>query len=375
MAKIPSPKQSPPCLDAAAVLDWYDANARVLPWRTKPADRARGVKPDAYRVWLSEVMLQQTTVATVGKFFARFTALWPTVEDLANAPLEAVLVEWAGLGYYARARNLHACARDVMARFGGRFPTASADLLTLPGIGPYTAAAIAAIADDERVAVVDGNVDRVLARFLAIEVPVREAKEIIRQSVQQAVPARAGDFAQALMDLGATICAPRAALCMLCPLHPSCAGAKADPLRFPVKAEKPDRPTRYGHAFVILDGDGDVLLQKRADKGLLAQMTETPGSVWGAARAAPQFPQTGDWRHRGQIVHVFTHFRLELEVWSATAANPAGFSKGWWADPRELRAEALPTVFRKVLAAGLERDNPSPGLRSARPTSPRRGEE
>lgn len=355
MAKIPQPKQPLVPLDSTAVLAWYDAHARTLPWRTSPADRARGVRPDPYRVWLSEIMLQQTTVATVGKYFARFTMLWPSVADLAAAPLEAVLVEWAGLGYYARARNLHACAQEVMAHFGGTFPSTSTELLTLPGIGPYTAAAIAAIADDEPIAVVDGNVDRVLARYLALDVPVREAKDLIRQTVQGSVPPRAGDFAQALMDLGATICAPRAALCMLCPLQPGCAGARMDPLLFPVKVEKAERPTRYGHAFVILDRDGDVLLQKRADKGLLAQMTETPGSAWIAAPSEPKFPQAGDWRHRGQIVHVFTHFRLELEVWSVAATDPAGFSEGWWADPRELRAEALPTVFRKVLAAaGLD---------------------
>ena len=353
MAKIPPPKQPAPPLDAPAVLAWYDAHARSLPWRISPADRQCGVRPDPYRVWLSEIMLQQTTVATVGKYFARFTALWPTVADLATAPLEAVLVEWAGLGYYARARNLHACAREVVSRFGGQFPVASTALLSLPGIGPYTAAAIAAIADDEPIAVVDGNVDRVLARYLALAVPVRETKDVIRHTVQQSVPKRAGDFAQALMDLGATICAPRAALCMLCPLQPGCAGAKTDPLHFPVKAEKPERPTRYGHAFVILDRDGDVLLQKRADKGLLAQMTETPGSAWVGAPVAPKFPQAGHWQHRGQIVHVFTHFRLELEVWALATADPAGFSDGWWADPRELDAEALPTVFRKVLAAGL----------------------
>ncbi|HVX79994.1 MAG TPA: A/G-specific adenine glycosylase, partial [Devosiaceae bacterium] len=212
-------------LNAAAVLAWYDRHARELPWRIGPADRARGIRPDPYRIWLSEVMLQQTTVATVRGYFARFLDRWPTVEALASAPLDAVLVEWAGLGYYARARNLHACARAVVERHGGRFPTRSAELLALPGLGPYTAAAIAAIAGDEPVAVIDGNVERVLARYLALEQPVRAAKSEIRSAVQAAVPARAGDFAQALMDLGATICAPRQALCMLCPLQPDCRGA------------------------------------------------------------------------------------------------------------------------------------------------------
>src|SRR5690606_15183242 len=196
-------RQHPPApIDADAVLAWYDRHARTLPWRVGPADRAAGIRPDPYRVWLSEIMLQQTTVAAVAKYYARFTANWPTVENLAAAPLEAVLVEWAGLGYYARARNLHACARVVVERFGGSFPREASALSTLPGIGPYTSAAIAAIAGDARVAVVDGNVDRVVARYLALDRPVRAAKDVIRGAVQAAVPARAGDFAQALMDLG-----------------------------------------------------------------------------------------------------------------------------------------------------------------------------
>ncbi|MDC9823653.1 A/G-specific adenine glycosylase [Devosia sp. ZB163] len=354
MSKAAAP-QNPTPIDADAVLAWYDRHARTLLWRVSPADRARGVPPDPYRVWLSEVMLQQTTVAAVGRYYARFLSLWPTVADLAAAPLEALLVEWAGLGYYARARNLHACAMAVVERFGGRFPTSSAELLTLPGVGPYTAAAIAAITADERIAVVDGNVDRVVARYIALDVPVRDEKDLVRATVQTAVPARAGDFAQALMDLGATICAPRNAACILCPLEPACLGAKADPLRFPVKPEKADRPTRYGHAFVMRDTDGDVYLQTRADTGLLAKMTETPVSDWTPDRRPVAPPVPSDWRHRGQVVHVFTHFRLELEVWSAHVADTAQLSAGWWADPRELDNEALPSVFRKVLVtAGVE---------------------
>jgi A/G-specific adenine glycosylase len=333
------------------VLSWYDRNARDLPWRTGPAERARGVRPDPYRVWLSEVMLQQTTVRAVRDYFARFTARWPTVADLAAAPLEAVLVEWAGLGYYARARNLHACAQAVAARYGGRFPTDSATLLTLPGIGPYTAAAIAAIAADERVAVVDGNVERVMARHLALDVPVRAAKEVVRAAVQAAVPARAGDFAQSLMDLGATICAPRAALCMICPLRPGCAAARTDPLVYPVKAAKPERPTRHGHAFVITDAGGDVYLVTRPDAGVLAKMTGTPVSQWTSEPRPAEFPLAAEWRRAGGVVHVFTHFRLELQVWAARVPDPAALSEGWWADPQELGAEALPSLFRKVLAA------------------------
>jgi A/G-specific adenine glycosylase len=342
-------------LDASAVLAWYDRHARDLPWRVSPADRAAGLRPDPYRVWLSEIMLQQTTVAAVREYFLRFTALWPTVRDLAAAPLDSVLREWAGLGYYARARNLHACAEAVVERHGGVFPASSLELLTLPGVGPYTAAAIAAISFDERVAVVDGNVDRVLARYLALDVPVREAKDLIRSTVQGAVPSRAGDFAQALMDLGATICAPRAVSCLVCPLQPGCAGTRLDPLAYPIKAEKPVRPTRYGHAFVMRDASGDVYLRSRPATGLLAKMTETPVSDWTSTKSDPAFPSPADWIHHGQIVHVFTHFRLELEVWSATITDTSVLSEGWWSDPRTLSKEALPTVFVKALAAaGLE---------------------
>jgi A/G-specific adenine glycosylase len=339
-------------IDAQAVLRWYAAHARDLPWRVSPGDRARGIRPDPYRVWLSEIMLQQTTVGTVRDYYLRFVSLWPTVADLAAAPLDAVLKQWAGLGYYARARNLHACAVAVVERHSGRFPEASAKLLTLPGIGPYTAAAIAAIAFDERVPVIDGNVDRVVARYLALQTPVKETKEDIRGALAPAVPREAGDFAQALMDLGATICAPRTTLCMLCPLQPGCAGTRLDPLNYPVKVEKAVRPTRYGHAFVMRDTAGDIYLQTRADTGLLAKMTETPTSEWTTSRAKPCFPIAADWSRAGQVVHVFTHFRLELDVWTATV-DPSPFSAGWWASPATLPSEALPTVFRKVLAAAI----------------------
>lgn len=345
-------QQKPTPIDAAAVLAWYDAHARDLPWRVGPADRQRGIKPDSYRVWLSEIMLQQTTVATVRDYYRRFLDAWPTVADLAAAPLDAVLKQWAGLGYYARARNLHACAEAVMAEHGGQFPATSAQLLTLPGIGPYTAAAIAAIASDEPVPVIDGNVDRVMARYLAIEVPVREAKAEIASALAAAVPARAGDFAQALMDLGATICAPKAALCMLCPLQQGCVATRLDPLHFPVKAAKPVRPTRYGHAFVMRDAAGDVFLRTRPPTGLLAKMTETPTSEWTGEPGPPTFPLAADWQQAGQVIHVFTHFRLELTVWTAPV-DPAGLEDGWWTAPADLGGEALPTLFRKVLAATL----------------------
>jgi A/G-specific adenine glycosylase len=345
---------APHPIDAAAILAWYDDHARDLPWRVSPADRARGVKPDPYRIWLSEVMLQQTTVAAVKTYFLRFTSLWPSVHDLAAAPLDAVLREWAGLGYYARARNLHACAIAVVKEHGGVFPTTAAGLLSLPGIGAYTSAAIAAICYDEKVAVLDGNLDRVLARYYALPVPVREAKDELRAALQASVPARAGDFAQAMMDLGATICAPRSALCMLCPLQSDCRAARdGTPLLYPIKPEKAEKPVRKGHAFVMTDADGDVYLRTRPDKGLLAKMTEVPTSDWTSELGEPDYPLAAEWRHRGQVVHVFTHFRLELEVWSASVA-PDGLDTGWWSAPHALGGEALPTLFRKVLAqAGL----------------------
>ncbi len=344
------PLSSPHIIDAAAVFGWYDTHARDLPWRVSPADRKSGVKPDPYRVWLSEVMLQQTTVAAVKAYFLRFTSLWPTVEDLAAAPLDSVLREWAGLGYYARARNLHACAEAVVRDHGGVFPRTSLGLQSLPGIGAYTSAAIAAICFDEPVAVLDGNLDRVLARYYALPVPVREAKEQLRAALQIAVPERAGDFAQAMMDLGATICAPRNASCLICPIQPRCVAARqGNPLAYPIKPEKAERPVRRGHAYVMQDAAGDVYLQSRPGKGLLGGMTEVPGSDWGAESGEPAYPAVAEWRHRGQVVHVFTHFRLELEVWSAVV-SPDRFDNGWWAEPGALKGEALPTLFRKVLA-------------------------
>ena len=345
----------PAPIDAPAVLAWYDRHARDLPWRVPPADRARGLKPDPYRVWLSEVMLQQTTVAAVKNFFRRFTELWPTVFDLAAAPLDSVLREWAGLGYYARARNLHACAQAVVNEHGGNFPQTSAGLQALPGVGAYTSAAISAICFDERIAVLDGNLDRVLARYYALPVPVREAKDELRAALQASVPDRAGDYAQAMMDLGATICAPRMAACMLCPIQSGCVATKTgEPTQYPIKPEKAERPNRKGHAYVMLDGDGDVYLRSRPAKGLLGGMTEVPGSDWAAILPATDYPAEGNWKHRGQVVHIFTHFRLELEVWSATVSAD-GLDGGWWSEPRALKGEALPTLFRKVLAeAGLE---------------------
>lgn len=338
-------------LDAIALLNWYDIHARTLPWRVMPEDRAQGVRPDSYAVWLSEIMLQQTTVQVVGDYFKKFLEIWPSVQDLAEAPLDDVLVQWAGLGYYARARNLHACAVEVLRTHNGTFPMSAAELLTLPGIGPYTAAAIAAICHDERVAVVDGNVDRVMARFLALPVPVRDAKPTIKSEVQRAVPERAGDFAQAMMDLGASLCAPRAAACVSCPLQPNCSGAAGgNPTQFPIKLAKPERPVRYGHAFVMINDQGAVWLQKRPEKGLLAKMTEVPGSDWSGEKQTAEFPKAGNWAAATPVTHVFTHFRLELNVWVLRGSDIAPGGKGWWASPKDTENAALPSLFKKVLA-------------------------
>lgn len=354
MAHSAPAQHSPaPMLDADAVLAWYDRHARILPWRVSPEGRARGERPDPYRIWLSEVMLQQTTIAAVGRYFAAFTTLWPTVADLAAAPLDDVLVQWAGLGYYARARNLHACAIAVVERHGGVFPTSAAALRDLPGIGDYTSAAIAAICHDERVAVVDGNVDRVVARYLALEKPVREEKPLVRATVQQAVPIRAGDFAQAMMDLGATICAPRRANCLVCPLQSGCAGTRSgNPLAFPVPPVKAEKPERFGTAFVIRHPDGKVFVRQRGPKGLLAKMTEVPGTDWGDAETPAVFPFSGNWQQAGEVRHTFTHFHLTLTVWTILKDHP--LDEGWWADEQRLGDEALPSLFRKVLGkAGI----------------------
>lgn len=337
-----------------ALLVWYDENARTLPWRIFPSDRSDGIVPDPYRVWLSEVMLQQTTVPAVRDYFLRFLSRWPSVADLAAAKEGQVMAEWAGLGYYARARNLHACAKKVSGEMDGVFPKSAAQLQSLPGIGPYTAAAIAAICYDEQVGVLDGNVERVLARFFALSQPVRDLKPELREALTQTVPQRAGDYAQALMDLGATICAPRAALCDRCPLLPGCRAAKADPLAFPVKPEKKPRPSRFGHVFVMRDVNGLVKTGTRPPRGLLGGMHEFPGSDWTEDSVpGPQFPVAGDWKHAGQVRHVFTHFALTLTVWRLDLEGKKAGPD--WVDEKRLGDLALPSLFKKVaIAAGLE---------------------
>ncbi len=346
---------------AAMLLAWYDRHARKLPWRVGPRERARGVTPDPYRVWLSEIMLQQTTVAAVKPYFDTFIARWGDVAALAAAPREEVMKAWAGLGYYARARNLHVCAQTVARDHGGRFPETAAGLKALPGIGDYTAAAIAAIAFDERIAVVDGNIERVIARLFAIDTPLPAAKKDIRARQQEMTPReRAGDYAQAMMDLGAALCTPKKPACALCPLSADCvAHARGDEEAYPVKAEKAVRPPRHGLAFVAIREDGAVLLRRRPDKGLLGGMAEVPGGDWvnqpRDLDPGAHMPIQADWRPvTGTVVHVFTHFRLELNVYCARAGAMEQAPPGcWWAPAETLAGEALPSVMKKVIEAAL----------------------
>lgn len=355
----PLPQANAAAARAQELLAWYNRNARALPWRVPPHERAAGVVPDPYRVWLSEIMLQQTTVAAVKDYFLAFTAKWPKVTDLANAETDDVMKAWAGLGYYSRARNLKACAEKVAFELDGRFPETEEGLKALPGIGPYTAAAIAAIAFDQRAAVVDGNVERVLSRLHLIEEPLPGAKPAIRAAMDALTPPdRPGDFAQAVMDLGATICTPRRPACALCPWSAPCKGRRqgiAETL--PRKAAKAEKPTRRGAAFVMLrEGDGALALRKRPPKGLLGGMAEVPGTVWSTdfaeEMALSSAPLKALWhQHLGVATHTFTHFHLEVTVYSATLPAGTPLPEGcWWSVPGDLEGEALPTVMRKIIS-------------------------
>ena len=338
-----------------ALLGWYDRHRRTLPWRAEPG------KPAApYHVWLSEIMLQQTTVATVGAFFDRFVARFPSVEALASASLDDVLHAWQGLGYYARARNLHACARVVVGEHGGCFPDTEAGLRELPGIGVYTAAAIAAIAFDRPAAAVDGNVERVVARLFAIKEPLPAAKATLRRHAQTLVPEhRAGDFAQALMDLGATTCTPRHPKCILCPWQDACrARALGIAESLPHRREKPVRPTRRGIAFWAIRADGSVLLRRRPETGLLGGMMEVPSTDWreivaSDAEIKQAAPVKASWvRLPGTVRHTFTHFHLELAVLAGEAQGTAK-GDGIWITLDRLSEQALPTVMKKVVSHAL----------------------
>ncbi|ENR93119.1 A/G-specific adenine glycosylase [Brucella abortus] len=341
------------------LLRWYDRHHRVLPWRVTPVDAAKGDVADPYRVWLSEIMLQQTTVEAVKSYFLRFIERWPTVRAMAKASEDDILRAWAGLGYYSRARNLKKCADMVVAEHGGEFPKSAAGLKELPGIGDYTSAAIAAIAFGEQVAVVDGNVERVISRLYAIDTPLPVAKAQIRALMGQMTPPdRPSDFAQAMMDLGATICTPRRPACALCPLNKGCiALCERDPEDFPVKAPKAEKPVRTGAAFIAIAGDGSVYLRKRKGEGLLAGMTEVPGSGWTARidgdATVNAAPFSAAWTPSGTITHVFTHFELRLSVYRASNVRKQAANEGWWSTPEELCGEALPTVMKKAIAAAI----------------------
>jgi A/G-specific adenine glycosylase len=351
-------RNKPPATRPALLLVWYDRHRRKLPWRPLP-----GVSADPYRVWLSEIMLQQTGVKWVAPYFEKFLARWPSVNDLGRASLDDVLRMWAGLGYYSRARNLHACAVAVKRDHGGAFPATEEGLRALPGIGPYTAAAIAAIAFGRRTMPVDGNIERVVSRLFAVEEPLPQAKPLIQQLAATLLAAtRAGDSAQALMDLGSTICTPKKPACALCPLNGECvAYTRGDQETFPRKAPRKTGELRRGAAFVVRRGD-ELLLRTRAEKGLLGGMSEVPGSDWIASqddhvarKQAPALKAAVRWHRKAGVVrHVFTHFRLELVVYRASVPSgtraPAGMR---WVAIETLKDEALPNVMRKVIAYGL----------------------
>lgn len=334
------------------LLAWYDVHARDMPWRVAPADKQAGVRPDAYAVWMSEIMLQQTTVAAVTAYFQRFMARWPTVGDLAAAQDSDVMGEWAGLGYYARARNLLKCARVVVAEHGGVFPADHAALLKLPGIGPYTAAAISSIAFDLRHVVVDGNVERVMARMFDEHTPLPAAKPILTAHAERLTPdQRPGDYAQAVMDLGATICSPKSPACGICPWRDPCAariaGSAPD---LPRKTPKKAKPVRHGTVYLAQRSDGAWLLETRPDSGLLGGMRGWPGSDWVDASlprpCAPPFD--ADWaKVNGEVRHTFTHFHLMLDVMVAQVTDAAP-STGAFLPREDFRPSDLPTVMRKA---------------------------
>jgi A/G-specific adenine glycosylase len=334
---------------AARLLDWYGQHARTLPWRAPPG-AAVPKDPDwPYRAWLSEIMLQQTTVAAVKDYFAKFTARWPNVAALAAADDAEVMAAWAGLGYYARARNLLAAARAVVADHNGRFPDTEERLRTLPGVGPYTAAAIAAFAFGRHAIVIDGNVERVITRRFAITTPLPVARAEIRTQLETLTPPRAGDFAQALMDLATRICTPKSPRCDACPITPGCAArALGTPESFPVKAAKRPRPTRRGTAW-WLEADGQVLTIIRPPRGLLGGMRALPSCDWRSAAPAPPFP--GDWQHIGSVRHGFTHFELELDVLALRLPSRPPLTGDWL--PAHTLANGLPTLFQKAALLAL----------------------
>ncbi|MQY41805.1 A/G-specific adenine glycosylase [Epibacterium sp. SM1969] len=336
---------------SGTLLQWYDQHAREMPWRVPPSERLRGVAPDPYRIWLSEVMLQQTTVAAVRDYFMRFTTRWPKVTDLAAAADEDVMAEWAGLGYYARARNLLKCARVVADDHGGVFPDSYDGLIALPGIGPYTAAAIASIAFDRSETVLDGNVERVMARLHDCHEPLPGSKPVLKDYASHLTPdTRPGDYAQAVMDLGATICTPKSPACGICPWLSPCQARKSGTAsELPKKTPKAPKPTRYGHIYLARSEAGDWLLERRPDKGLLGGMLCWPTSEWGDAPTdSPPF--AAEWQELGaEVRHTFTHFHLILRVHTAKLPEdyhpdaPRLMVSRHQFDPKD-----MPTVMRKA---------------------------
>ena len=344
---------------AADLLEWYDRHARKMPWRVGPQERQAGVAPDPYRIWMSEIMLQQTTVAAVKDYFLRFTSRWPTVQDLAAAEDADVMAEWAGLGYYARARNLLKCARVVANDYGGAFPTSRDALLALPGVGPYTAAAVASIAFDEAATVVDGNVERVMARIYDHHTPLPAAKTALTEFAAGLTPKkRAGDYAQAVMDLGATICTPKNPACGICPWRGPCAARKAGTAAdLPKKTPKKPKPIRLGTVYLARRVDGAMLLERRPDSGLLGGMLGWPGSDW-AEGAVPDHnpPIRAEWKDIGtEARHTFTHFHLRLRVMTALVPIDRTATRGDFVTREDFSPSDLPTVFRKCF--DLTRDS------------------
>ncbi|TDL89358.1 A/G-specific adenine glycosylase [Meridianimarinicoccus aquatilis] len=335
----------------ARLLEWYDSHARDLPWRIPPKQALNGVRGDPYRVWLSEVMLQQTTVAAVRSYFAAFTTRWPTVQALAAADDADVMGEWAGLGYYARARNLLKCARVVASDYDGVFPDTVDGLRALPGIGPYTAAAIAAIAFDRPAVVVDGNVERVMARLFDVHTPLPSAKAELTDLAGRLTPdTRAGCHAQAVMDLGATICTPRNPACGICPLIADCAAKAAGTAQdLPRKTPKKPKPIRFGVAYIVRRSDGAWLLETRPERGLLGGMLGWPGTGWAETLPDPVPPIAADWRDlSGEVRHTFTHFHLRLALKVAAVGMDARPSRGAFVAATDFRPADLPTVMRKA---------------------------
>lgn len=337
---------------AADLLEWYDRHARKMPWRVGPAERQAGVTPDPYRIWMSEIMLQQTTVAAVKEYFLRFTERWPTVMDLANARDEDVMGEWAGLGYYARARNLLKCARVVAHELDGVFPDTEEGLRALPGIGPYTAAAVASIAFDRKATVVDGNVERVMARIYDHHTPLPAAKPALTEFADALTPdQRPGDYAQAVMDLGATICTPKNPACGICPWRSACrARIQGTAAELPKKTPKKPKPIRLGTVYIARRVDGAYLLERRPDQGLLGGMLGWPGSDWAEAEVPDHpYPIRAEWKELPtEARHTFTHFHLRLTVKTALVPMDRKPKQGDFVEQADFRPSDLPTVFRKA---------------------------